>query len=42
MQCIVMEKHSNQIKAQRRAARYACNNYTERTPGCATAMVSSL
>ena len=29
-------------KVQRRAARYACNNYTERTPGCVTAMVSSL
>ena len=28
-------------KVQRRAARYACNNYTERTPGCVTAMVSS-
>ena len=29
-------------KVQRRAARYACNNYTEQTPGCVTAMVSSL
>ena len=29
-------------KVQRRAARYARNNYTERTPGCVTAMVSSL
>ena len=29
-------------KVQRRAACYACNNYTERTPGCVTAMVSSL
>ena len=29
-------------KVQRRTARYACNNYTERTPGCVTAMVSSL
>ena len=28
-------------KVQRRAARYACNNYTERTPGCVTAMGSS-
>ena len=29
-------------KVQRRAARYACNNYTERTPGCVTAIVSTL
>ena len=29
-------------KVQRRAARYACNNYTERNPGSVTAMVSSL
>ena len=29
-------------KVQRRAERYACKNYTERTPGCVTAMVSSL
>ena len=29
-------------KVQRRAARYVCNNYTERTPGCNKAMVSSL
>ena len=29
-------------KVQRRAARYACNNYTERTQGCVTAMVNSL
>ena len=29
-------------KVQRRVAHYACNNYTERTPGCVTAMVSSL
>ena len=27
---------------QRRAACYACNSYTEQTPGCVTAMVSSL
>ena len=27
-------------KAQSRAARYACNNYTKRTPGCVTTMVS--
>ena len=29
-------------KVQRRAARYACNNYKERTQGCVTAMVNSL
>ena len=29
-------------KVQRRAARFACNNYTERTQGCVTAMVNSL
>ena len=29
-------------KVQRRAARYACNNFTERTQGCVTAMVNSL
>ena len=29
-------------KVQRRAARYACNNYTERTQGCVTAMFNSL
>ena len=29
-------------KVQRRTARYACNNYTERAPGCVTSMVSSL
>ena len=29
-------------KVQRHAARYACNNYTERTPGSVTTMVSSL
>ena len=29
-------------KVQCRVARYACNNYTERTPGCVTTMVSSL
>ena len=27
---------------QRRAARYACNNYTDRTSGCVTAMTRSL
>ena len=30
------------LKVQRRAALYACNNYTERTQGCVTAMVNSL
>ena len=29
-------------KVQRHAARYACNNYKERTQGCITAMVNSL
>ena len=29
-------------KVKRHAARYVCNNYKERTPGCVTAMVSSL
>ena len=29
-------------KVQRRAARYACNNYTERTQGCVTVMFNSL
>ena len=29
-------------KVQRRAACYACNNYTEGTQGCVTAMVNSL
>ena len=29
-------------KVQRLAACYACNNYTERTQGCVTAIVNSL
>ncbi|MCG7876680.1 MAG: reverse transcriptase domain-containing protein [Candidatus Thiodiazotropha endolucinida] len=29
-------------KVQRRAARFVCNNYTDRTPGCVTAMVNKL
>ena len=29
-------------KVQRRAARYACNSYTERTQECVTAMVNAL
>ena len=29
-------------KVQRRAARFVANNYTDRTPGCVTAMVNSL
>ena len=29
-------------KVQRRGARFVCNNYTDRTPGCVTAMLNSL
>ena len=29
-------------KVQRRAARYVCNNYSDRSPGCVTAMINSL
>ncbi|MEW8546481.1 MAG: hypothetical protein AB2693_23430, partial [Candidatus Thiodiazotropha sp.] len=29
-------------KVQRRGARFVCNNYLDRTPGCVTAMVNSL
>ena len=29
-------------KVQQRGARFVCNNYTDRTPGCVTAMLNSL
>ena len=29
-------------KVQRRGARFVCNNYTDRIPGCVTAMLNSL
>ena len=29
-------------KVQRRGARFVCNNYTDRTPGCVTAMLNNL
>lgn len=29
-------------QVQRRAARYVCNNYTDRTPGCVTSMLTAL
>jgi hypothetical protein len=36
------EKIGNFEKVQKRAARFAFNNYTDRTPGCVTKMVESL
>ena len=37
------QKHIKDLKQmQRRAARYACNNYMDKTPGCVTAMTRQL
>ena len=36
------KKIDNLEKVQKRAARFAFNTYTDRTPGCVTKMVESL
>ena len=37
------QKHIKAVEQmQRRAARYVCNNYTDRTPGCVTGMIQGL
>ena len=38
----IKEETNTLDKVQRRGARFVCNNYTNRTPGCVTAMLNSL